>query len=177
MRIYLVTALLSLTLLCQVWGVPKTILVETKDDHENDYAAKDEFGVRDLKKFDPFGASVAMPYEELEKSCNNKGHNCSCEAPLYCDPKDCTCRVLTLEICPPRNNGDICEKPGICTVFANGTEVGRCNCRCGLCKDVTEEGEESVWQMCQTKEADTEKVASMQALLADIFAEIVDIFV
>jgi len=35
MRIYFVTALLSLTLLYQVWGAPKTYLVETKDDHKD----------------------------------------------------------------------------------------------------------------------------------------------
>jgi len=100
----------------------------------------------------PFGASLTRPYKEVEKGCNHKGHNCSCKAPLYCDPKDCTCRQLTLEICPPRDNGDPCEKRGTCTRtrFINGTvtEVGRCGCRCGLCKEVTE-GEEHVWQMCQ----------------------------
>jgi len=96
-----------------------------------------------------FGASLTRPYEEVEKGCNHKGYNCSCKAPLYCDTKDCTCRQLTLEICPPRDNGDPCEKRGKCTMFMNGTEVGRCGCRCGLCKEVTK-GEEHVWRMCQT---------------------------
>jgi len=49
MRIYLVTALLSLTLLYQVWGVPKTYLAETKDHHED---AANEFGDQNLRKFE-----------------------------------------------------------------------------------------------------------------------------
>ena len=63
MRIYLVTALLSLTLLYQVWGDTKTFLVETKDHHED---AANEFGVHDLKKFSKIRILV---FKKLGLSC------------------------------------------------------------------------------------------------------------
>ena len=67
MRISLVTALLCLTLLCQVWGAPKTFLVETKDEHEDGHEdAANEFGVRELRKFGKIGILV---FNKLGLSC------------------------------------------------------------------------------------------------------------
>ena len=43
MRIYLVTAVLSLSLLYQVWGVPKHYLVETVDDDNITMSDDDTF--------------------------------------------------------------------------------------------------------------------------------------
>ena len=68
---------------------------------------------------------------------------------MYCDTMDCTCRRLNLDICPPHNNGDPCERQGTCYGFSNGTETGRCGCTCGLCKEITQGGEK-VWNISHT---------------------------
>ena len=74
--------------------------------------------------------------------------NCTCKARIYCD-LDCNCIQLNLNICPPHNNGDACERRGTCVQFIYGTETGRCGCTCGLCKEITEGGEK-VWNISHT---------------------------
>merc|ERR1719244_1570152 len=93
MRIYLVTALLSLTILYQVWGAPKTFLVETKDeDAAKDDDAANKFGLPDLRNFGKSCYWNGKYYKEHESIPYGDGCNsCLCDNGdvMYCTEMGC----------------------------------------------------------------------------------------